>query len=171
NALVKPREDYVDVFFRHLEQCTIEWTPEKFYAPYISLVQASGTGKSRLLRELAFEKDVLVVYICLRDSITRGYPNRSIIADVITKKDTSETYYLTFLLALFDVCSKFLDQQLRENAEETCGRVFDIFISDKNDETFDLQNHFWNEVMEQMKLQEVSTDIKEKIANRYKNLM
>ncbi|CAG8634928.1 12267_t:CDS:2, partial [Ambispora gerdemannii] len=175
NTLIKPREDYVNIFFRYLEQCAIEWTPYQFYAPYTSLIQASGTGKSRLLRELAFEKDVLVVYICLRGSMSRGYPKRSIIADVITGRGFSVAHYLTFLLALFGVCSEFLDQQLRENAEKTCGRVFDILISDKDDETFDLQNCFWNKVMEQMKLQEAlnnaMTDVVENIANRYKNLM
>ncbi|KAG9295840.1 hypothetical protein G9A89_009069 [Geosiphon pyriformis] len=65
NTLIKPREDYVDVFFRHLEQCASIWTPQQFYAPYTSLIQASGTGKSRLLRELAFEKDVFVIAIRL----------------------------------------------------------------------------------------------------------
>ncbi|CAG8684476.1 2580_t:CDS:1, partial [Ambispora gerdemannii] len=170
STLMKPREDYVDIFFRHLEQCAIEWTPRDFYAPYTSLVQASGTGKSRLLRELAVEKDVLVVYICLRDSISRGYPKRSIIADVITGEGLLEYHYLTFLSALFGVCSEFLDQQLRENAVKTCGHVFDILISDKNDETFGLQNRFWNEVMEQMKSQEASTDVVKKMADRYKDL-
>ncbi|CAG8710337.1 6407_t:CDS:2, partial [Funneliformis mosseae] len=156
NTLIKPREDYVDVFFRHLEQCANIWTPQQFYAPYTSLIQASGTGKSRLLRELAFEKDVFVVYICLRDSESRGYPKRSIIADVLTGQAFSEAHYITFLSALFGVCSKFLDQQLRENMKNTCGRVFDMFISDKDDEMFELQNTFWNNVSKQMKLQETS---------------
>ena len=173
NTLIKPREDYVDVFFRHLEQCASIWTPQQFYAPYTSLIQASGTGKSRLLRELAFEKDVFVVYICLRDSESRGYPKRSIIADVLTGQAFSEAHYLTFLSALFGVCSKFFDQQLRENTENTCGRVFDIFISDKDDEMFELQNTFWNSVLEQMKLQETSkpASVVEELESRYKDLM
>ncbi|CAG8506610.1 4052_t:CDS:2 [Ambispora gerdemannii] len=110
--------------------------------------QANGTGKSKLLRELAVEKDVFVVYIYLRDSITMGYPKRSTIADIIAEKSFSKAHYFIFLLALFGMCSEFLDQQLRENAKKTCDRV-----------------------MEQMKLQEISTDVVEKIANHYKNLM
>jgi hypothetical protein len=175
NTLIKPREDYVDVFFRHLEQCASIWTPQQFYAPYTSLIQASGTGKSRLLRELAFEKDVFVVYICLRDSESRGYPKRSIIADVLTGQAFPEAHYLTFLSALFGVCSEFFDQQLRKNAENICGRVFDIFISDKDDEMFELQNTFWNNVSEQMKLQETSNKpvsvVVGELENRYKDLM
>src|ERR1043165_8716137 len=49
NTLIKPREDYVDVFFRHLEQCASIWTPQQFYAPYTSLIQASGDRKSTRL--------------------------------------------------------------------------------------------------------------------------
>ncbi|KAG9295623.1 hypothetical protein G9A89_005316 [Geosiphon pyriformis] len=132
STLMKPREDYVDVFFRHLEQCAMSWTSQQFYAPYTSLVQASGTGKSRLLRELAVEKNVLVIYICLRDPESKGYPNRSDIATELTGKAYSEAHYLAFLVALFCKCSGFVNTQLQfheKTLEKTCGRIFDILIN------------------------------------------
>ncbi|CAG8664206.1 1350_t:CDS:1, partial [Diversispora eburnea] len=131
--LSKPGEDYVDAFLNHLDGCAKVWRPNKFYSPYTSLVQASGTGKSRLLRELATEKDVLVIYICLRKSGWHGYPNRSTIADYLTKEAHDETYYMGFLSALFRVCKEFLEQLKIQYSGKICGHMFDILISDSND--------------------------------------
>ncbi|KAG9292444.1 hypothetical protein G9A89_015314 [Geosiphon pyriformis] len=151
---MKPREDYVDVFFRHLEQCAMSWTSQLFNSPYTSLVQASGTGKSRLLRELAIEKNVLVIYICLRGPESKGYPYRSDIANELTGKAYSEAHYLVFLGALFCKCSGFVNTQLQlheKTLEKTCGRIFDILISDISDDMFNLQKSLWDNVRGEMK--------------------
>ncbi|CAG8576021.1 4616_t:CDS:2 [Paraglomus brasilianum] len=111
-------DEILKAYQEQQEQCASVWTPQQFYAPYTSLIQASES---------------------------RGYPKRSIIVDVLTGQAFSEAHYLTFLSALFGVCSEFFDQQLRKNAENICGH---IFISDKNDEIFELQTTFWNNVLE-----------------------
>ncbi|KAL7747086.1 hypothetical protein RI367_007582 [Sorochytrium milnesiophthora] len=60
--------------------------PGGYFAPYTSIVQSSGCGKSRLIKELANE-DMWVFYICLRERSSNvtpgaaGYPCRSTIAD------------------------------------------------------------------------------------------
>ncbi|KAG9299852.1 hypothetical protein G9A89_003396 [Geosiphon pyriformis] len=83
NTLIKPRENYIN-------------TLQQFYALYTSLIQASNIGKSKLLRELAFEKDIFVVYICLHNSELRDYPKHSIIADVLTEKAFQKLIILLF---------------------------------------------------------------------------
>ncbi|KAG9306922.1 hypothetical protein G9A89_000790 [Geosiphon pyriformis] len=112
STLMKSQEDYVNVFFCHLKQCTMSWMSQQFYAPYTLLVQASRTEKSRLLQELAVEKNILVIYICLRDPELKDYPNHLDIATELTGKAYLEAHYLVFLVALFCKCLGFMNTQL-----------------------------------------------------------
>jgi hypothetical protein len=48
---------------------------DTFLSPYVTLVQSSGYGKTRLLRELATKLPTL--YVCLRDKKSTGYPPRT----------------------------------------------------------------------------------------------
>jgi hypothetical protein len=62
-------------FLQHLEcECVGNWTDSEYYAAYLSLVQSSGTGKTRLLKELAIKEKVFVAYACLRTKKDSGYP-------------------------------------------------------------------------------------------------
>jgi hypothetical protein len=48
------------------------YTDETFHSPYASLVQASMTGKSRLVKEMA--QSVYCIHVCLRGPGQLGYP-------------------------------------------------------------------------------------------------
>jgi hypothetical protein len=60
-------------FISTLERHSRDWDSSTFYAPYLSLVQSSGIGKTRLLSEVA-ENGVLVVYLNLRSGRESGVP-------------------------------------------------------------------------------------------------
>lgn len=47
---------------------------KEFYAPWLSIVQSSGTGKTRAIFELAQEKKASLFYVCYRDKNDTGYP-------------------------------------------------------------------------------------------------
>jgi hypothetical protein len=62
----------------HLGQCThllnIVAEDASQYLPYISIVQSSGTGKTRLVFEFAEQKQIPLFYMCLRKPGELGYP-------------------------------------------------------------------------------------------------
>ena len=61
------------------------WTEHRTkYVPYWTLFQASGYGKSRLIKEVA--KDIPTLYLCLHPAASTGYPPRTeIIANFLEK--------------------------------------------------------------------------------------
>ena len=62
-------------FVSYIRECFIAYrSPVQFLAPCIALVQCSGSGKTRLLRETA--RQLPVLYICLRQG-NSGFPNRT----------------------------------------------------------------------------------------------
>ena len=66
----------VSTFIQYTEQCLKYYKENSasFIAPYIAIVQSSGTGKSRLLREVARHRRTM--YVCMRSRNT-GYPERT----------------------------------------------------------------------------------------------
>ncbi|KAI6096150.1 hypothetical protein F5141DRAFT_1067869 [Pisolithus sp. B1] len=91
-------------------------TPE-YYGKFCSIVQSSGTGKSRLLYEL-HKKGVLVLYIDLRPSSdTASYPVRDLIPEkILTEGYYSENDYsarcCAFFAAVFTAVTKYLSPGL-----------------------------------------------------------
>jgi hypothetical protein len=65
----------------------LKWTIDDldYYSPYTSIFQSSGVGKSRLVLQLAPQKNVYIVYTNFAYSGARGYPERSTIADLLTE--------------------------------------------------------------------------------------
>ncbi|CAI2200234.1 2559_t:CDS:1, partial [Funneliformis geosporum] len=62
-------------FEKHIDDCADKWKSAQhdvYYAPYTVLFQGSGTGKSRLLYQLAQNRFVL--YLCLRERSSSGVP-------------------------------------------------------------------------------------------------
>lgn len=53
-----------------------------YYDPFTMLCQSSGFGKSRACFGLV-DEGFYVVYCCLRDEKSSGYPKRSVITDVL----------------------------------------------------------------------------------------
>lgn len=67
-------------FKEHIEMviATNQSQPAKYFGLYISMVQSSGYGKSRLLIECGRKKIFMVAYMCLRATDdSSGYPSRT----------------------------------------------------------------------------------------------
>ena len=90
--------DLVNHFISHLRDCVRKWEGSTFYSPYVSLVQSSGTGKTRLIRQLS-ENGVYVIYACLREEVESGYPPRSLIASELLAS-TDVRSFQVYLLAV-----------------------------------------------------------------------
>jgi hypothetical protein len=68
----------VDQFVQYVKDCCTQYrTRPIYFAPYVAVVQCSGSGKSRMLLETS--KKLRTLYVCFRSGAT-GYPPRSRIA-------------------------------------------------------------------------------------------
>ena len=73
-------------FVAYIQKCAAGWSDQKYFAPYIALVQSSGTGKSRYVYE--YGKQGWLIYVCLRDEMSSGFPLRTpILADILENPD------------------------------------------------------------------------------------
>ncbi|KAI6115032.1 hypothetical protein EDD17DRAFT_1827054 [Pisolithus thermaeus] len=110
----------VDAFLKYLEHNNkefhyrIEGNPSNYYGKFCSIVQSSGTGKSRLLFELR-TKGVVVLYMNLRPSDDKtGFPARDDVpADILTPNAGSDAVdycsrCCVFFAAVFTSVHKFL---------------------------------------------------------------
>ncbi|RNA17112.1 dynein heavy chain axonemal [Brachionus plicatilis] len=88
-----------------------------FYGPYAILFQSSGFGKSRACFGLV-DEGFYVVYCCLLDLKSNGYPRRSTLADFLLKKDNVETNFKCYFKTFIDIlnekketysCTEFFD--------------------------------------------------------------
>ncbi|CAG8744728.1 17293_t:CDS:2, partial [Dentiscutata heterogama] len=127
-------------FIQFIDKCLDEYNTigNYYYAPYTTLIQASGVGKSKLLINVA--EEIMSVYCCLRKSESSGYPPRSDIAKMLIKEFNNEqdakTTYLAYICACFQKmqdfsgdCKKWLDEHTNKN----------------------LQGNFWRDVENRMK--------------------
>ncbi|KAI3659954.1 hypothetical protein MP638_004981 [Amoeboaphelidium occidentale] len=140
-----------------------------FYAPYCSLVQSSGCGKSRFLREVG--KKAFVFFICLRDNAASlsTYPPRSACTDwlLFEKSLPKVGYYSEFLLACLAVLEEYLQEHEAEYKQATgsagpsSGSIVNATVwSDFIDMQFIVQDainensvmgqEFWNKVRAKM---------------------
>jgi hypothetical protein len=101
NAEYRDPHGWVNDFYEWCLEFVGSWYRD-IYSPYTTLVQSSGTGKSRFLKELA--KKMYTFYICLRKPTSSGYPYRSRICDVsrlLTEEDF-RNFYIACILVLVD---------------------------------------------------------------------
>ncbi|EPQ51580.1 hypothetical protein GLOTRDRAFT_140973 [Gloeophyllum trabeum ATCC 11539] len=78
------------------------------YARYATIVNSSGTGKSRMVDELG--KDVIVIYMCLRDHRSEGFPPADAdLRDWLLKISKGDGRVDGFLWGLLTVTSKCLE--------------------------------------------------------------
>ncbi|KAG2116779.1 hypothetical protein DEU56DRAFT_984909 [Suillus clintonianus] len=107
----------VDGFYEYLKDNNIKFkgvgAHMPYYAKFCSIVQSSGTGKSRLLTELR-KKGVVVLYMNLREPSDDGFPERDPIpARILTEKtDCAQTEYTTHCCALFTAIFRALTKEL-----------------------------------------------------------
>ncbi|KAH7905770.1 hypothetical protein BJ138DRAFT_1130306 [Hygrophoropsis aurantiaca] len=83
----------VDGFYEYLTKCNKMFSannPSAYYAKFCSIVQSSGTGKSRLMTELR-KKGVVVLYMNLRPIRDNGFPERDEIPSRILTEGLPKT--------------------------------------------------------------------------------
>ena len=136
-AFDRPFRDPSDLserFMTFIDKCSYEYdTTKDYYAPYTTLIQASGTGKSKLLKNFADSR--MTVYCCLRESKSSGYPSRSHIANILLREFENERDALVTYLAYICACCRKL-----EEFNGSCQEWFDKHTNRKS------QVDFWKEV-------------------------
>ena len=100
-------DDLVGHFIVQIEKHLSKWDDKVYFAPYISLVQSSGCGKSRLLKEVASKK-VYVVYVNLRSQSESGFPLHLPFSDRFVKWQ-DQVEYENFLVVMLELISKTED--------------------------------------------------------------
>ncbi|KAH7884939.1 hypothetical protein F5I97DRAFT_1300844 [Phlebopus sp. FC_14] len=109
----------VNAFCEYLNQnhqAFYEGGNERYYGKFCSIVQSSGTGKTRLMLELA-TKGICVLYMNIRSANDKqGYPYRDDVpANILTGRcDTQGEYFIrcrAFFASIFKVLRIFLEEQ------------------------------------------------------------
>ncbi|CAG8805753.1 15781_t:CDS:2, partial [Gigaspora margarita] len=132
-------------FIQFIDKCLYEYetTIDTYYAPYTTLIQASGVGKSKLLINVA--EKIMTVYCCLRDFKSSGYPSRSYIAKILVNKfeneREAEVTYLAYICASFQKVQEFdgdfkkwIDGLINKNSQKN-------FWKDVEDEMKNIKHH------------------------------
>ncbi|KAJ3336557.1 hypothetical protein HDU83_009326, partial [Entophlyctis luteolus] len=107
-AFERPFEDpakYLDAMENTIRRYASEYNPEKHYFPGASLVQTSGSGKSRAMIKMA-DKGLFVVYCSFMNASSSGFPRRSKIADTLLDLRQKNIFSLYFA-ACFDEAMKY----------------------------------------------------------------
>ncbi|KAG2099584.1 uncharacterized protein F5147DRAFT_814009 [Suillus discolor] len=108
----------VDGFYEYLKKSNMKFRGggmhRPYYAKFCSIVQSSGTGKSRLMIELR-NKGVIVSYMNLRDPSDLGYPTRDLVPTRILTENTGCTpaeytaHCCAFSTAIFQTLQQVLN--------------------------------------------------------------
>ncbi|KAG0700650.1 hypothetical protein DFH29DRAFT_930758 [Suillus ampliporus] len=150
----------VDGFYEYLKTNNNKFRggglTRSYYAKFCSIVQSSGTGKSRLMTELR-NKGTLVLYMNLRELSDTGFPKRdSVPARILTEyMDCSQAEYTARCCALFGAIFKMLQDDLLTAKLPQLG-------SGSPDEVIKI----WNDHMCDMR-SKVRTEFFEKVRSRY----
>jgi hypothetical protein len=138
------RPDVTREYQKELVKMASEWSRETYSAPYTTLIQSSGVGKSFHTSQLGHS--CWLFYICLRPKNHTGFPKRSSIANFIQNplgtidelKPRTMTYindsrdynlpvlfYSCFLISCVEKLKDWLSQKLIEHpepsGEQVCG--------------------------------------------------
>ncbi|KAG0702724.1 hypothetical protein DFH29DRAFT_920145 [Suillus ampliporus] len=150
NSFVRPYVgNAVDGFYEYLKNNNDKFRgggfTRPYYAKFCSIVQSSGTGKSRLMTELR-NKGVLVLYMNLREpSDSTGFPKRdSVPARILTEDmDCSQAEYTARCCALFGAIFKTLqDDLLTARLPRSGSGSPDEAIKTWNDQMCDMRSKF-----------------------------
>ncbi|KAG2152688.1 uncharacterized protein EDB93DRAFT_1327626 [Suillus bovinus] len=136
-----------------------------YYAKFCSIVQSSGTGKSRLMTELR-NKGVLVLYMNLRDPSDPGFPMRDVVPARILTEDmgcTQAEYTArccAFFTAIFQTLQKYLSDEFPRLRSQASGP--DAAIKSWNDEMCDMRSEARTKFFQEVQ------DLYEKILDKIK---
>jgi hypothetical protein len=139
----------------HFNQCVVSLNTEMF-VPYISVVQSSGTGKTRLFFQYAEQNKVLLFYACLRDSDVSGYPYpstfKSHIMDALKCGSSAER----FVDSLIDQISAVSQSDNRQSFYQSNIKIPGNVSSTQNDDS--LFQQFWGQVLDNFSHRIARTD-------------
>ncbi|KAF9244221.1 hypothetical protein BU15DRAFT_59546 [Melanogaster broomeanus] len=116
------RGSALDAFVEYLENNQRKFEQSKYYGKFCSIVQSSGTGKTRLMLELV-KKDILVLYMNLRPAQDKsGFPDRDPIpAMLLTEYYTTSADYNTRCCAFFTAIFRTLRDTLSREVQNAAG--------------------------------------------------
>jgi hypothetical protein len=137
-SVVKDPYDVVSSFFNKLASDSRKWANIEcnIHSPYFALFGPSLAGKSFLLRQLSYRKDIYVVYICFRpENLTGVPPSTPYLAEALGRGlelDRASQTFLSFFVKIFEIVeadsskdSSTFNQKWIENDEEFLKEIFD----------------------------------------------
>ncbi|KAG1801836.1 hypothetical protein EV424DRAFT_1559220 [Suillus variegatus] len=151
----------VDGFYEYLKNNNMEFRGPRgpYYAKFCSIVQSSGTGKSRLMIELR-NKGVIVLYMNLHEPSDLGYPMRDLVPARILTENTGCTAaeYTAHCCAFFTAIFQTLQQVLSSKLLELHSGSPDLVIKSWNNEMCDMRS-------------KAHTDFFQKVQTRYQETL
>ena len=120
------KQDYVDErvvsdFCKYVQHHSDKWASSQLLAPYAAMIQSSGTGKSRLIKESG--RKLWLFYFCCRNQKSTGFPPRSAIIDwipslqallVSISLESMLALYMLFLAACLDELRDFIVSRVKK---------------------------------------------------------
>jgi len=131
-APFRDKNNEVQVILDYIKACIANHNSP----PYISLVQSSGCGKTRTLRELS--RKVRTVYVNMRSSTSTGYPPRSKQAVSVLFEGLDNLDWSQIEDELVDRLSKCVISALHNLPDPAQDTQQGLFMSDV------IANEFWN---------------------------
>ncbi|KAG1831604.1 hypothetical protein EV424DRAFT_160503 [Suillus variegatus] len=137
-----------------------------YYAKFCSIVQSSGTGKSRLMTELR-NKGVIVLYMNLRDPSDLGFPMRDLVPARILTEDTDCTAaeYTARCCAFFTAIFQTLQEDLSSKLPRLRSGNPDPVIKSWNDQMCNMRSSARSEFFQKVHSRYQETLTKIKISN------
>ncbi|KAG1762739.1 hypothetical protein EV702DRAFT_1206236 [Suillus placidus] len=148
----------VDGFYEYLKTNNMKFKgnglERPYYAKFCSIVQSSGTGKSRLMTELR-NKGVIVLYMNLRDPVDPGFPMRDLVPARILTEDMGCTRaeYAARCFAFFSAIFQTLEQDLTSKLPRLCSGSPDPAIKPWNDEMCNMRSEARTEFFQKVQYQ------------------
>ncbi|KAG2095463.1 uncharacterized protein F5147DRAFT_718410 [Suillus discolor] len=143
----------VDGFYEYLKNNNMEFRGlhGPYYAKFCSIVQSSGTGKSRLMIELR-NKGVIVLYMNLRDRSDPGFPMRDLVPARILTEDTDCTAaeYTARCCAFFTAIFQTLQEDLSGKLPRLRSGNPDPVIKSWNDQMCNMRSNARDEFFQKV---------------------
>ena len=120
----------MDTFYSRLKQFHDAWLiQDKPYAPYLTIIQSSGSGKTRLVGELR-TKGIYVLYICKRHENNPGYPDSTPYVQKILATIRENRFGALLSAAIKEIKNKnwsaeeFWNIQIKDDCKTECNDFF-----------------------------------------------
>ncbi|PKK58730.1 hypothetical protein RhiirC2_857644 [Rhizophagus irregularis] len=138
---VKYQGTTLETFYSRLKQFHDQWCQQlKPYAPYLTIIQSSGSGKTRLVGELR-TKGTYILYICKRQGSSSGYPASTPYAQKILETIRDYKFGALLYIAIKEIKNKnwsaeeFWNIQIKDDHKTECNEfwqsVFESLLQQK----------------------------------------